>query len=431
MTKIVHIIVLKGSDYMNFFDGFLVNTVFILFPLLVYLIYVAYRNNIDKDYNDIVFQLALFTSLYLVMRHGYQGPNSYIVLLINIPLLFAFLNHKTFISIIISIVLIVFCIITMSYNFYMVFFEYTLYFLVYLYGRKNKKNDYYYINSFTIMKSFAFSFVTFYFISPDNFITSNLKDIFISIIVFYLAANIYYILIKKGEEIMNLNSVIKDLEREKTLQKSLFKITHEIKNPIAVCKGYLDMLDLNNQKKIKKYIPIVKGEIARTLTLMDDFLDYSRIKINKDVLDINLLIEDTYNSMDPLFKENKVVTCFNIMDSEIYIMGDYNRLKQVLINIFKNSFESRKKGAKLKLFLDTNVMDDSINIIIRDNGCGMSREQLSRVGEAFFTTKNKGTGLGICLSKEIISQHNGKIKYESKLNEGTRVTITLPVYNLT
>lgn len=417
---------------MSFFDGFVVNTVFILFPLLVYLIYVAYRNNIDKDYSDIIFQLALFTSLYLVMRHGYQGPNSYIVLLINIPLLFSFLNHKTFISIIISIVLIEFCIIMMNYNLYIVFFEYFVYFLVYLYGRKNSKNDSYFINSFTILKSFAFSFATFYFISPNNSVSSNLKDIFVSIIVFYLAANIYYSLIKKGEEIMDLNSVIKDLEREKAIKNSLFKITHEIKNPIAVCKGYLDMLDLNNQKKTNKYIPIVRGEIARTLTLMDDFLDYSRIKINKEVLDINLLIEDTCNSMGPLFKENKVATYFNIMDNEIYIMGDYNRLKQVLINIFKNSFESKKKGSKLKLFLDTNMLDDnSINIIIRDNGCGMSKEQIKRIGEAFFTTKNKGTGLGLCLSKEIINQHNGEIKYESKLDEGTIVTITLPVYNLT
>lgn len=415
---------------MSFFDGFLVNTVFILFPLLVYLIYVAYKNNIDKDYNNIVFQLALFTSLYLVMRHGYQGPNSYIVLLINIPLLFAFLKHKTSVSLIISSILVLFCTISMNYNFYVVLFEYIIYFFIYLYGRKHNKGEYYFINSFTIMKSFGFSFDTFYFISPNNLFVDNLKNIFISIIVFYVAANIYYILINKGEQIMALNSAIKDLEREKTLQKSLFKITHEIKNPIAVCKGYLDMLDVNNSKKTSEYIPIVRGEIDRTLTLMDDFLEYSKIKVNKDLLDINLLIEDTCSSMEPLFKENKVSTEFNIDDNEVYIFGDYNRLKQVLINIFKNSFESKRKDEKLKLFLDTIVLDDVVNIVICDNGCGMDNIQLNKIGEAFFTTKSKGTGLGVCLSKEIINQHHGKIIYESKVNKGTKVTITLPIYNL-
>ena len=84
---------------------------------------------------------------------------------------------------------------------------------------------------------------------------------------------------------MNINTAMKELEKEKVLRTSLFKLTHEIKNPLAVCKGYLDMLDLNNQEKVDKYIPIVKGEIERTLTLMDDYLDYTKVKINKEEVD--------------------------------------------------------------------------------------------------------------------------------------------------
>lgn len=415
---------------MNFFDGFLINTVFILFPLLVYLVYVAYRNNIDKDYNDIIFQVALFTSLYLVMRHGYQGPNSYIVLLINIPLLFAFLKKQTFISIIISIILVLFYTISMGYDFYIVLFEYVIYFLLYLYGGRKSKSSHYMINNFTIVKSFVFSFITFYFVSPNNAVFDNFKNIFISIIVFYISANIYCFLIKKGEEIMALNNVIKDVEKEKTVQKSLFKITHEIKNPIAVCKGYLDMLDMNNPDKLNKYVPIVKNEINRTLVLMDDFLDYSKIKINKEVLDINLLIDDTCSSMEPLFKEHQVTTDFILDDDEVYIVGDYNRLKQVLVNIFKNSFESKRKDKNLCIKIDTVIADNKFNIIISDNGKGMTKRELEKIGEAFFTTKTKGTGLGVCLSKEIINQHDGKMVYESKVNKGTKVTISLPIYEL-
>lgn len=192
MTNKTHIIIMKGSDYMSFFDGFLINTIFILFPLLVYLIYVAYCNNIDKDYSDIFFQLALFTSLYLVMRYGYSGPNSYILLLINIPLVFAFLNKKTSIAILISILLIVFCTIAMNYNFYIVLIEYILYFLAYLYGLKNKKEEYYIINIFTIIKAFFLSFLTFYITKSNNNIINDFKNIIVNVVVFYLRSIFIY-----------------------------------------------------------------------------------------------------------------------------------------------------------------------------------------------------------------------------------------------
>ena len=428
MTNKTHIIIMKGRDYMSFFDGFLINTIFILFPLLVYLIYVAYCNNIDKDYSDIFFQLALFTSLYLVMRHGYSGPNSYILLLINIPLVFAFLNKKTSIAILISILLIVFCTIAMNYNFYIVLIEYILYFLAYLYGLKNKKEEYYIINIFTIIKAFFLSFLTFYITKSNNNIINDFKNIIVNVVVFYSAINIYLLLIRKAEQIIDLNSSIKEIEKEKSVQASLFKITHEIKNPIAVCKGYLDMLDTNNTKKVEQYIPIIKSEIDRTLILMDDFLQYSKLNINKEILDINMLIEDTCHSMMPLFKEYKVKTNFSITDDEIYIMGDYNKLKQVLINIFKNSFESKRKNKKLYIKLKTDIINNTVNIIVMDNGCGMTEEQLNKIGEAFFTTKESGTGLGVCLSQKIIKQHDGSILYESNVNEGTKVTIVLPLY---
>lgn len=235
-------------------------------------------------------------------------------------------------------------------------------------------------------------------------------------------------LIKKAEQIIDLNSSIKEIEKEKSVQASLFKITHEIKNPIAVCKGYLDMLDTNNTKKVEQYIPIIKSEIDRTLILMDDFLQYSKLNINKEILDINMLIEDTCHSMMLLFKEYKVKTNFSITDDEIYIMGDYNKLKQVLINIFKNSFESKRKNKKLYIKLKTDIINNTVNIIVMDNGCGMTEEQLNKIGEAFFTTKESGTGLGVCLSQKIIKQHDGSILYESNVNEGTKVTIVLPLY---
>ena len=227
---------------------------------------------------------------------------------------------------------------------------------------------------------------------------------------------------------MNLNTAIKELEKEKVLRTSLFKLTHEIKNPLAVCKGYLDMLDLNNKDKILKYIPIIKGEIERTLTLMDDYLDYTKVKIQKEEVDIYLLLNDIIESLELFFKENKINLEYLVPDDELYLRVDYNRIKQVIVNILKNATEARDiNKEELIIKIRTRVTKNYFKIIIEDNGIGMDKDVLEQVTDLFFTTKKNGTGLGTSLSKEIVELHGGKIKYLSEVGIGTTVIINLPL----
>ena len=227
---------------------------------------------------------------------------------------------------------------------------------------------------------------------------------------------------------MNLNTAIKELEKEKVLRTSLFKLTHEIKNPLAVCKGYLDMLDLNNKDKILKYIPIIKGEIERTLTLMDDYLDYTKVKIQKEEVDIYLLLNDIIESLELFFKENEINLEYLVPDDELYLRVDYNRIKQVIVNILKNATEARDINKKeLIIKIRTRVTKNYFKIIIEDNGIGMDKDVLEQVTDLFFTTKKNGTGLGTSLSKEIVELHGGKIKYLSEVGIGTTVIINLPI----
>ena len=227
---------------------------------------------------------------------------------------------------------------------------------------------------------------------------------------------------------MNLNTAIKELEKEKVLRTSLFKLTHEIKNPLAVCKGYLDMLDLNNKDKILKYIPIIKGEIERTLTLMDDYLDYTKVKIQKEEVDIYLLLNDIIESLELFFKENKINLEYLVPDDELYLRVDYNRIKQVIVNILKNATEARDiNKEELIIKIRTRVTKNYFKIIIEDNGIGMDKDVLEQVTDLFFTTKKNGTGLGTSLSKEIVELHGGKIKYLSEVGIGTTVIINLPI----
>lgn len=418
---------IERRHYMRFFDGFLLNTILLLFPLFLYLIYVAYQKTTNRDTMNQFFELALFLSIFLISRYGYFKDNCYISILINIPLLFAYLKGRKLIAIIISIILVFHYIIVFNYSPSIVVFEYCIYFILYILSRKKNITSNYIINSFTIIKAFILSFFTFYFIAPTNSVWSNLLNIIFSIGIFYVATIFYYKLIGKIEDMVTINNTMKELEKEKTIRNSLFKITHEIKNPIAVCKGYLDMMDLDNKKKVNKYIPIIKSEINRTLSLMDDYLDFTRVKIEKDIIDIIMLIEDTTRSMGLLLKDKNVNTHFDIIDDEVYMMADYNRLKQVLVNILKNSMEAKIEDQLLTIDIKTELSKDKIKIIISDDGIGMTKDELEHLGEVFYTTKYNGTGIGVNLSKEIIERHNGTLTYESEKYIGTNVIIELPI----
>ena len=416
---------------MDFFNTILLSVICIMFPLLLYLIYLTYLNakNENLKYEEVVFELALITGLFLTIELTKGVRTNYSIVLLNIPILFSYLRGKRGIGIILSIILGIYYITSFKYNAYMVIFEYLVYYIFFLIESNKNTTTLRNISWFTIIKTFFFSFFIYYF-NPNITFMDAFNNIFVAILVFYVCSILCYKLLSKSEDVINLNNSLKELEKEKPLRNSLFKLTHEIKNPIAVCKGYLNMIDLSNRKNSQRYIEVIKGEVERTLVIMDDFLDYTKIKVDKNIMDINYLLEDTLGSMSSLFNSKNILTKFKIGDDEVFINGDYNRLKQVLVNVIKNSIESKKEDEKLKLTITTNQEGNNYRITIKDNGIGMDKEELNNIGKAFYTTKVKGTGLGVMLSKEIIELHDGNLIYSSNKNEGTCVDIILPTIEI-
>ena len=401
------------------------NICILFFPIAIYLINIAYNNNYPKKYDQIILSFILFFQclLFVIFKDYSQS-----IILINIPLLIAYLKRYELTSIVLSILIFFYYVIGLKYNIFFIFFEYTLYFVIYLIINRKILKPYLLIYIFIFIKSISFSIETFYFNTiTEVFILAFLKIIF-KMLMFYIISYLVFSFLLRGEEIMNLNTAMKELEKEKVLRTSLFKITHEIKNPIAVCKGYLDMLDLKNQQKIEKYIPIIKGEIERTLSLMDDYLDYTKIQVHKDLADIYMLLEEVINSLNLFFEENNIILKIQIPEDELFLNIDYNRIKQVLVNILKNSQEAYdiKKGNMI-IKISTKLSKKYFQIIIEDNGIGMDNDTLNKIENLFFTTKKNGTGLGISLSKEIMELHGGKIKYYSVKGLGTKVVLSLPL----
>ena len=414
---------------MNLLDGMVENAIYLLFPILVYLIYVSYIRNLDKEEKDIFLEFALFTSLFLMIRYGKRENYLYNMALFNIPVLIAYLKKKNLMAILLSIILIIFYSNNTNICIGIFIIEYFLYFINYNYIHKYKKSKVvidYIINNFVAIKAFIMTIQIVVFIDPNGNIIQDLFLLIFMISIFTFCSYLILYFLIKCEEIVDLNTTLQELKKEKKLRESMFKIAHEVKNPLAVCKGYLQMIDYDDKDKIKRYIPIINDEIDRSLVIMNDFSDFGKIKIVKEEADLEMLIEDTCNCFSSIFKENGIETDFKFIDDEIYMELDYNRIKQVLVNIFKNSIEAKVDNRLLKISLNTKRYNDYVKITISDNGCGMSKENLDRVDEMFYTTKDKGTGLGVALSKEIVELHGGTIKYSSILGRGTTATIHLP-----
>lgn len=393
------------------------NCIYLLFPFLCYFIYLVYSKVIFEREKLLFLDLAVFSSYYICSRFGNLSVMySYII---NLPLLIALYKKRIIPSLIISLCLSSLLSSIYSTSYLFLFIQYSLV-IIFCYLTKFKS-----INIFFIITTIFCVIIS--IMQPSIIIClKNLPYLILFLIVMYV---VFYLIIRLYnivENTVNMYYSIEKLTKEKKLYESLFKITHEIKNPIAVCKGYLSMFDLKDEKKAKKYISIIDQEIDRTLILLKDFSDISKINIEKNVMDITMLMEDVCDEVALAFNSN-IKFKYNISEEEVMICGDYQRLKQVLLNTIKNAKEAIKKNGTIEVEGKKTNGFYVINII--DNGIGMDNETNKNIGTPFYTTKKEGTGLGVCLSKEIVERHNGSITYFSKLYKGTTVRIMLPIKN--
>lgn len=388
-------------------DKVLLNVVFIVFPLLVYLIYIVYDNVFKEKGENLFLNLAIVTSIYFILKYSIYF--NYRIDIIKLLLFLVLFKGKSKFGIMLSLFSAFILNYIYDYELYILLIEFFVINIIFIVFKNNNVKF-----IFLIIIETLFSLI---FNSGIYVVIAN--------IIYSISAYVLYKTLVSIEKIINIYGTVKEIEYEKDFRNSLFEVTHEIKNPIAVCKGYIDMLDVNNSKQVNKYIPIIKEEIDRTLTLMNDYLNLTKLTINKNEIDISLLLDDVCNSIEGILKHRNIHFSFDILDEEVYINGDYDRLKQVFINLIKNASEAidiNKIGViKLRMILRKQII-----IYISDNGVGIKKEEIKKVGSTFYTTKEKGTGLGVKLSKEIIEAHNGSIKYKSKINVGTTVIIKLP-----
>lgn len=388
---------------MNYFDKIIILIMISTFSTVIYYISVSYLKDLHNEQKEILNSLANITTLYLIIKYSVLFNNE-LFLLSFIPIIISYDKKNIKDAIIMSLLLWIYS--------YFCYDQFILISIIMI--------SLYLINKFIKNKSLLYLLC----LSIPLFgITNYNKYTLINIVTYIIVLLADKAILNISEDIVLCHNNYKKLLKEEQITTSLFKITHEIKNPLAVCIGYLNMLDNADLDKYKKYTKIIKSEIDRSLLILQDFSNLSKITINKDIMDTNMLLEEVVDKISILAHQKNIKINFDY-DEELFIDGDYDRLGQVFINIIKNSIEAIPNNGLIQI--NSYLNNNNIYIEISDNGEGIPTDILNKINEPFFTTKKNGTGLGVPLSKEIIKKHNGTIRYNSIYNQGTTVVICIP-----
>ncbi len=225
--------------------------------------------------------------------------------------------------------------------------------------------------------------------------------------------------------------LLKQIEHQQTLQmvgEMAASIAHEIKNPMTSLKGFTDLMKMTATDENRHYLSVIDSEIKRIESIVNEFLSLSKPgEYEMSVLSIGELVEETIELMQPQALIQNVQMIF---EKEIFqednILGNKNKLKQVLINLFKNAIEVLPSGGNIIIKQNVDYYD-RVTLAIKDNGSGMSERQLQDIFLPFYTTKEEGTGLGLPFVSKTVEEHGGKIIVSSKIGEGTTFELTIPL----
>jgi len=302
---------------MTIYNIIFMNFAWILFPMMFFLIYEAYSKNINTKQNQIFLNFCLASTIYLILKFGiFENYKRTIEIIFDTTIISLFLKkyHKeSIIIILISIIIMI----NLKLETIPIIIKYIMYIYSYKVYKKNQKYN-----------IILFYSIRLFFLITIILITNMQKYELIEYVSYYLLTFIIVLFILKAEKIIQVHISYKELMKEYQMKESLFKISHEIKNPIAVCKGYLDICE--NNKNYEKYIPIIKTEINKTLNLLQDFSACNKINIEPDIIDITLLIEEITNNLKMISDKQNVKLIVEQFQEEILINGDYNRLKKVI-----------------------------------------------------------------------------------------------------
>ena len=260
----------------------------------------------------------------------------------------------------------------------------------------------------------------------NNLLVANVKEL----------NDVYDALRQKLAELRRRDERIKSFEGELVKANKLSalgelagSIAHEIKNPLISIEGFALRIGKTQERdRVEKYAKLIEKEAKRLSQVLAKLLSFSRMdEPKKDLLSLNEVVDDTI-----LFMEHHLTRFRNVeltveKDEDLPLArADRIHVQQTVVNIVMNAAQAMPDGGIIRI--KTGKNDNYAFISISDTGIGIKEEDLEKIFEPFFTTKEKeqGTGLGLSLCKRLIEANQGKIQVESKVGQGTTVTINIP-----
>jgi signal transduction histidine kinase len=203
------------------------------------------------------------------------------------------------------------------------------------------------------------------------------------------------------------------------------QMAHEIKNPLAALWGAAQLIEARTDLD-REYIGIIRDEISRLTGILDSWKDFSgSVKLKKSNVDLMELMSEVVKMVNLSGKN----TAFDFRRKEgasMPVVVDYNRMKQVFLNIILNAVDAMESVEKPEIMIDIVKKDGAIDVKVRDNGTGIKKEMLDKVKQPLFTTRSKGTGLGLAISDRIVTEHGGALIVKSDGMSYTEVTVEIP-----
>jgi two-component system NtrC family sensor kinase len=213
-------------------------------------------------------------------------------------------------------------------------------------------------------------------------------------------------------------------------------VAHEINNPLAIINEKAGLLkdfailkpDFNYKEKIVGSVDSILKSVERCSAITHRLLGFAkRMDINVEVIDLELLLKEVTGFLEREAGLRNIEINFNIEKNLPSIESDRGQLQQVFLNILTNAYYAVNEGGRIDIMANQ-INDNNIEISIADNGVGISNENIEHVFEPFYTTKGKyGTGLGLSITYGIVQKLGGNISVKSKLGEGTKFTVQLPL----
>lgn len=212
-----------------------------------------------------------------------------------------------------------------------------------------------------------------------------------------------------------------------SIGKLAASIAHEIRNPMTTLKGFVQLLKATSPEESQNYLAVIDEEIERMESILTEMLCLSKPNSSeKEILSLKDAVNDVCKVIYPKAQSGGIkIIQTDSASSDALIYANSGKIKQVLLNVFKNGLEAMPSGGTLTIHIE-NDEQGMILLSIADTGVGMTDSQVTEIFTPFFTMKETGTGLGLPFVKRTLTEYNGAIKVESEIGQGTKFVLSFP-----